>query len=78
MYNRAKVILKRTTDKEKRANLGEAIDTFEAWIDDYKKNQRHKENFGYISLEIMEGCKPLAKKYGVKDLQFLEVCTEFQ
>ncbi|BES92557.1 Hypothetical protein NTJ_05366 [Nesidiocoris tenuis] len=76
MYNRAKVILKRTTDKEKRANLSEAIDTFENFIDDYKKNQRQKENFGYISLEVMEGCRPLAEKYGLKDFEFLEAYKE--
>lgn len=36
MYNRAKVILRRTTDKDKRNNLTEAIETFENWIEDYK------------------------------------------
>lgn len=36
MYNRAKVILRRTTDKDKRNNLTEAIETFEEWVDDYK------------------------------------------
>uniref|UniRef100_T1HA80 Uncharacterized protein n=1 Tax=Rhodnius prolixus TaxID=13249 RepID=T1HA80_RHOPR len=72
MYNRAKVILKRTTDKEKRKNLAEAIDTFEKWVEDYKTNSRSKENFSYLPLELIEEYHPLAVKYGVEEDDFLK------
>ncbi|XP_022194184.2 uncharacterized protein LOC111051904 isoform X2 [Nilaparvata lugens] len=67
MYNRAKVIYKRTTDKDKRHNLNEAIDVFEKWIDDYKSHSRSKENFSYLPLELMEDYLPLAKHYKISD-----------
>ncbi|XP_072152498.1 uncharacterized protein Ude [Bemisia tabaci] len=73
MYNRAKVILKRTNDKEKIQNLSEAIDTFAAWIDDYKTNNRSKENLGYLPLETVEKFEKLAKKYDIKSNGFLKV-----
>ncbi|XP_075225776.1 uracil-DNA degrading factor [Lycorma delicatula] len=72
MYNRAKVIYKRTTDKEKRQNLNDAIEIFEKWIDDYKANSRSKENFSYLPLEIMESYEPLAKHYNITDIGFLQ------
>ncbi|CAH1404110.1 unnamed protein product [Nezara viridula] len=75
MYNRAKVILRRTTDKDKRNNLTEAIDTFEAWIDDYKSNSRSKENFSYLSLDLVEGYEPLAKHHGL-ETDFLTIYKE--
>lgn len=71
MYNRAKVIYKRTTDKEKRKNLEEAIETFEEWIADYKKNGRSKENFSYLPLETVVGYKPLAEHHGIEEFGFL-------
>lgn len=40
MFNRAKVILKRTKDAEKVKNLQEAVATFEDWLDDYKTHSR--------------------------------------
>lgn len=40
MYNRAKVILRRTKDAEKVKNLQEAVDTFADWLDDYKTHSR--------------------------------------
>lgn len=76
MYNRAKVIYKRTTDKEKRQNLNESIEVFEAWIDDYKAHSRAKENFSYLPVEILEGYKSLADHYGIEDGGFLEVYKE--
>jgi len=76
MYNRAKVIYKRTTDKDKRKNLEEAIEVFEEWIDDYKKNGRSKETFSYLPVETVEGYEPLAKHYGIEDLSFLQAFKE--
>lgn len=76
MYNRAKVIYKRTTDKDKRKNLEESIEVFEEWIDDYKKNSRSKETFSYLPLESVVGYKILAKHYGIEDLEFVEAFKE--
>ena len=78
MYNRAKVILRRTTDKEKRQNLTESIETFEAWVDDYKSHSRSKENFSYLSLDIVEGYKALADHYGLKDTGFLKAYMDVE
>ncbi|KAL1123396.1 hypothetical protein AAG570_002476 [Ranatra chinensis] len=78
MYNRAKVILRRTTDKEKRKNLGEAIETFEAWIDDYKSHNRAKDNFSYLPLEIVEAYKPLADHHGIEDTGFLQAYKDVE
>jgi len=76
MFNRAKVIFKRTTDKDKRKNLEEAIEVFEAWIDDYKKKGRSKESFAYLPLETVVGYKTLAKHHGISDFGFLEAFKE--
>ncbi|XP_054265151.1 uncharacterized protein LOC128988007 [Macrosteles quadrilineatus] len=76
MYNRAKVIYKRTTDKDKRKNLEESIEVFEEWIDDYKKKGRSKETFSYLPVETVEGYEPLAKHHGIKDMSFLQAFKE--
>lgn len=76
MYNRAKVIYKRTTDKDKRKNLEEAIEVFEEWVDDYKKRGRSKESFSYLPLETVEGYRDLAKHHGIQDFGFLEAFKE--
>lgn len=78
MYNRAKVIYKRTTDKDKRQNLNEAIDVFEKWIDDYKAHSRSKENFSYLPVELMEEYEPLAKHYSIADTSFLQIYKEVE
>ena len=66
MFHRAKVIHKRTKDPEKLRNLTEAIETFEAWLNDYRSHSRAKENLTYLPLEVVEAFQPLADKYGVK------------
>lgn len=76
MYNRAKVIYKRTTDKEKRQNLQESIEVFEKWIDDYRAHSRAKENFSYLPVEILEDYLPLAKHYGIEGTAFYDVYKE--
>ncbi|KAJ1526338.1 hypothetical protein ONE63_009487 [Megalurothrips usitatus] len=65
MYNRAKVIVKRTKDAEKLRNLQEAVDTFAEWLDDYKTHSRSKENFGYLPLDSIRAFQSLAKDQGV-------------
>lgn len=78
MYNRAKVILKRTKDEEKVKNLKEAVDVFDKWIADYKGHSRHKENFGYLTLDVVEAYQKLAKHHGIKDNGFLKAYKEVE
>ncbi|XP_063231687.1 uncharacterized protein LOC134536084 [Bacillus rossius redtenbacheri] len=66
MYHRAKVILKRTKDAEKVKNLTEAVETFDAWLNDYRAHSRAKENFPYLPLDVVEGYDKLAERYGIK------------
>lgn len=76
MYNRAKVILKRTTDKEKVRNLTESIAVFESWIDDYKSRARAKENLAYLPLETVEAYEKLAEHYAIEQNGFLNAYKE--
>ena len=79
MYNRAKVILKRTKDAEKTKNLQDAVDTFNEWLDDYRTHSRSKENFGYLPLDTVQAFRALAKDQGVlngKGPTFLDVYDE--
>lgn len=76
MYNRAKVILKRTKDPEKVKNLTEAVKKFEEWINDYKGHSRHKENFGYLPVDVVEAYQKLASHYRISDDGFLNAYQE--
>lgn len=76
MYNRAKVVLKSTTDHEKVNNITEAIDVFQSWIDDYKSHSRSKENFGYLPLATVKGYEKLAKYYRIWDYEFFNAYEE--
>lgn len=82
MYNRAKVILKRTKDAEKVKNLQEAVDTFGDWLDDYRTHSRSKENFGYLPLDTVHAFQDQAEEQGVlkgkgpKGVSFIDVYEE--
>lgn len=71
MYNRAKVILRRSTDKEKRNNLTQAIETFEEWITDFKEQGKGKTGFSYLPLETVQAYKKLSDHMGLEDVGFL-------
>lgn len=68
--SRAKRTIQITKDEEKLANIREAQQVFENWLNDYKDNHRSKENFGYLPIETVRGFRPLAKKYNVLDDSF--------
>ncbi len=76
MYNRAKVILKRTRDQEKVKNLTEAVQVFENWINDYKGHSRHKENFGYLPVDVVDAYEKLAKYHKIPNNDFLKSYKE--
>lgn len=68
--SRAKRTLQITRDAEKLANLKEALQVFEDWLNDYKVNNRGKENLPYLPIETVRGFRLLAKKYDVLDEDF--------
>lgn len=68
--SRAKRTLQITKDEEKLANLKEALQVFEDWLNDYKVNNRGKENLAYLPIETVNGFRLLAKKYDVLDEDF--------
>ncbi|XP_078053350.1 uracil-DNA degrading factor [Augochlora pura] len=68
--SRAKRTLQITRDEEKLANLKEALQVFEDWLNDYKVNNRGKENLAYLPIETVDGFRSLAKKYGVLEEDF--------
>ena len=72
LVGRAKRVISCTKDKEKIKNMKKAVEVFENWITDYNVNSRSKDNFGYLSLDVVRGFKPLAEKYGIEDNGFLK------
>ncbi|XP_033220029.1 uncharacterized protein LOC117174780 [Belonocnema kinseyi] len=72
LVGRAKRVISCTKDEHKITHMKEAIEVFEKWITDYNVNGRSKDNFGYLSLDVVHGYKPLAENYGIEDNGFLE------
>ncbi|XP_015111282.1 uncharacterized protein LOC107037305 [Diachasma alloeum] len=73
---RGKRVLEITKDGEKLAKIREALEVFNEWLEDYKKKGRSKENFNYLSLEIVEAYKALAESYGILNEDFLKAYRE--
>lgn len=66
MCARAKEVLKRTSNSEKRKNIASGIKLFNAWLADYKKRGRHaNETHGYIPVSIVNKLEPLAEFYNI-------------
>jgi len=63
MYRRAQSLIKRTKDQQKIDDMTAAVAVFEKWLDDYKANNRSKENFNYLPYEVVSTYIPLAKHY---------------
>lgn len=72
LVKRAERVISCTKDEQKIKNMREAIEVFENWITDYNVNGRSKENFNYLTINIVRAFKPLAERYGVEDNGFLE------
>lgn len=72
LVKRAKRVISCTNDEEKIKNMKEAIAVFEEWITDYNVNHRSKENFGYLTLDIVRAYRPLAEAYGIEISGFLK------
>lgn len=74
--SRAKRTLQITRDEEKLENLRDALKVFEDWLTDYKENNRGKENFAYLPVEIVKAYRILAKKYSVLDDEFYKIYSK--
>ncbi|XP_015590494.1 uncharacterized protein LOC107265503 isoform X2 [Cephus cinctus] len=72
LLKRADRVISCTKDEEKIKNMREAVEVFENWVTDYNVNNRSKENFAYLSADLVRAYKPLADKYGIEDNGFLE------
>lgn len=72
LMKRAERVISCTKDEQKIKNMREAIEIFENWITDYNVNGRSKENFNYLTIDIVRAFKPLAERYGIEDNGFLK------
>lgn len=72
LVKRAERVISCTKDEQKIRNMREAIEIFENWITDYNVNGRSKENFNYLTIDVVRAFKPLAERYGIEDNGFLE------
>lgn len=72
LMKRAKRVISCTKDEQKIKNMQEAVEVFKNWITDYDVNGRSKENFNYLTIDVVRGFKPLANRYGIEDNGFLK------
>lgn len=72
LVKRAERVISCTKDERKIKNMREAIDLFENWITDYNVNGRSKENFNYLTIDIVRAFKPVAERYGIENNGFLK------
>ncbi|EZA56751.1 ETS translocation variant [Ooceraea biroi] len=76
LAKRAERVISCTKDEQKIKNMREAVEVFENWITDYNVNGRSKENFNYLTIDVVRAFKPLAERYNIEDNGFLEVYDE--
>ncbi|XP_018407590.1 PREDICTED: uncharacterized protein LOC108783512 [Cyphomyrmex costatus] len=76
LVKRAERVISCTKDEQKIKNMLEAIEIFENWITDYNVKGRSKENFNYLTIDIVRAFKPLAERYNIEDNGFLNVYEE--
>ncbi|XP_011694318.1 PREDICTED: uncharacterized protein LOC105453808 [Wasmannia auropunctata] len=76
LVKRAERVISCTKDEQKIRNMREAVEVFEKWITEYNVNGRSKENFNYLTIDIVRAFKRLAERYGIEDSGFLKVYEE--
>ena len=72
LVKRAERVISCTKDEQKIKNMREAIEIFENWLTDYNVKGRSKENFNYLTIDIVRAFKPLAERYNIEDNGFLK------
>lgn len=72
LMKRAERVISCTKDEQKIKNMREAVEVFENWITDYNVNGRSKENFNYLTIDIVRAFEPLAERYDIEDNGFLK------
>ncbi|XP_011056078.1 PREDICTED: uncharacterized protein LOC105147049 [Acromyrmex echinatior] len=76
LVKRAERVISCTKDEQKIKNMREAIEIFENWITDYNVKGRSKENFNYLTIDIVRAFKSLAERYNIEDNGFLKIYEE--
>ncbi|XP_015177266.1 PREDICTED: uncharacterized protein LOC107066818 [Polistes dominula] len=76
LVKRAERVISCTKDINKIKNMKEAVQIFEDWITDYNLNGRSKDNFNYLSIDIIRAFEPLAEKYDIEDKEFFKAYEE--
>ncbi|KYN32664.1 ETS translocation variant 1 [Trachymyrmex septentrionalis] len=76
LVKRAERVISCTKDEQKIKNMREAIEIFENWLTDYNVKGRSKENFNYLTIDIVRAFKPLAERYNIEDNGFLKIYEE--
>ncbi|XP_018311304.1 uncharacterized protein [Mycetomoellerius zeteki] len=76
LVKRAERVISCTKDEQKIKNMQEAIEIFENWLTDYNVKGRSKENFNYLTIDIVRAFKSLAERYNIEDNGFLKVYEE--
>ncbi|XP_012061663.1 PREDICTED: uncharacterized protein LOC105624930 [Atta cephalotes] len=76
LVKRAERVISCTKDEQKIKNMQEAIEIFENWLTDYNVKGRSKENFNYLTIDIVRAFKPLAERYNIEDNGFFKIYEE--
>ncbi|XP_014600127.1 PREDICTED: uncharacterized protein LOC106784776 [Polistes canadensis] len=76
LVKRAERVISCTKDINKIKNMKEAVQVFEDWITDYNVNGKSKDNFNYLSIDVIRAFEPLAEKYDIEDKEFLKAYEE--
>ncbi|XP_018364619.1 PREDICTED: uncharacterized protein LOC108762211 [Trachymyrmex cornetzi] len=76
LVKRAERVISCTKDEQKIKKMREAIQIFENWLTDYNVKGRSKENFNYLTIDIVRAFKSLAERYNIEDNGFLKIYEE--
>lgn len=66
LNERAKEVLKRTHDPDKKKNISSSIVVLSKWLSSYRKQNRGtNENYTYLPVQLVNKLEPLAKYYNI-------------
>ncbi|CAH1176640.1 unnamed protein product [Phaedon cochleariae] len=69
LVGRAKRTLTLTKDKDKLANINEAVATFDEWLRKFELNNLSKENRPYLPIACIDALLPLRNRYDIESKQ---------
>lgn len=65
MYHRGKVVLKKTKDIKTQNNIKQALNIFDKWLSDFKKNKNKLQFYNYLSVKTVNDLEFLADFYNI-------------